>query len=173
MADSENTSSSETWIAFMLRKKHKDDEDKFLLKKIVMNMLKRDSEDILYFTENQNSALAWYFFVRERDESDLSKIYEAAKDFFEPFDYHLKITGDECRKMFGNLDLFKKNPVGFGDIVKVERGKYRKLFGIVLRDKKNGFFEVGFKFCFGSETEVLSGTDLKTVGNLFDHIKIP
>ena len=174
MAESDETSrqsEDERWLALMIRRRRNDDESKSELKSIIMNVLKRPQEDFLYFTERQNSALSWYFFVREREDTDLMRIYEVAKDFLESFDSHSKITGEECRKMFGNAKVVGEEKIGFGDIVRIERGKYRKLFGIVVRDKRGGFFEVGLKFCYGIEMEVFSRSDLKVFGNVFDYVK--
>lgn len=63
--------------------------------------------------------------------------------------------------------------VGYGDIVYIVRGRYDKLYGIVLRSYFAGRYTIGLKFCQGVSYVQLCSGDFSVVGNIFDIVKVP
>ena len=161
------------WLAFMLKDKYASNFEKDRLKRCVCSKFKRSDREICYVPFERNSGLSYYFFVLEREETDLSSIYSYRTDVFETFNRHKRITGGELNEMLRTANNCQRGYAKQGDLVTVKNGIYRKLHGIVLRqDRSPNKVVVGLKFCFGTVVETFDLLDLEVCGNLFNYLKV-
>ena len=109
-------------------------------------------------------------FIRETDIDNLWKSLKKDKFINEYFKYK-SITDEEMEEMIKGIE-FIRDDISFGDIVRINDGKFNKLNGIVLRDKKEEGYLVGFKFCFGTSFITKQASELEIVGNIFNYIKV-
>lgn len=171
---SEKKKNGSMWIGFLLKDRYATDFEKASLKSEIMENFKLNEDDICYVPFEKYCGLSYYFFVRERDsENDLRDIYLFKKDAFEIYSLHVKITNDELNNCMKSTLKPNRGYVKFGDIVRIESGKYSKLNGIVLRENRNGKIEVGMRFCFGTIVEQYDSGNLIVTGNIFNYIKVP
>jgi hypothetical protein len=74
--------------------------------------------------------------------------------------------------MMRNIKKYQYGDIKFGDLVLITNGCYNKLYGIVLRENRNGKYDIGLKFRFGTIVKTLSREELKVIDNIFKHIKV-
>lgn len=161
------------WIAFLLKDKYSTDNEKEKLKYDVIKKFKRNKNDIYYFSSCQKSGLSYYFFIKEENENDLRNIFDSYNPFLLPYSYHVKIKEYELKQMMKNIDIKEKDEIAkFGDFVMINKGKYNKLYGVVLRQNRLGKVQVGLNFCFGPIIQVYEYKDLTPKGNIFNYIKV-
>lgn len=160
------------WIAFLLKDKYAGQNAKQALKNSIINKFNRKQNDIIVIQEQENSALSYYFFVKQYQYDDLSRIYQENNEFFDNFENHVKINEKELKAMLKDLYREENKGIKFGDLVTINKGKYNKLYGIVLRENRTGGVQVGLKFCFGTKIESYKQEDLTVNGNIFNYIKV-
>lgn len=166
-------SKQDVWIAFLLKDKYSSDNEKEKLKYEIIKKFKKDKNDVYYFSFHEKNGLSYYFFVKEKNNDDLRKIFDYCNLYFSSYSSQIKIKQHELKKMMNNIDKKeKKEIIKFGDFVKINNGKYNKLYGIVLRKNRLGKIQVGLNFCFGSIIESYNPKDLISIGNIFNYIKV-
>lgn len=163
---------SQKWIVFLLKDKYACDAEKQILKIQIMKRFKRKESDICYTSFDGESGLSYYFFVKEYDNDDLRNIWQSYINYFQSYNSHTKINEQQLFSMMHNIKKCNCGYVKFGDIVLINKGQYSKLYGIVLRQNRNGKFDVGLKFCFGSVIQSYDSNDLSVEGNIFNYIKV-
>lgn len=161
------------WIAFMLKQRYINQQQKLNLKKNIMMRFNLKQKDICYSSSNNNSGHSYYFFVKEYDsENDLRNIYQTYSNFFEHFNYHVKINQSQLKQLFKSIYEINNINIKFGDLVVINKGVYSKLHGIVLRKNRNGKYDVGLKFGFGTLLKSYNASQLTITGNIFNYIKV-
>lgn len=166
-------SKQDVWIAFLLKDKYSSENEKDKLKRQIIKKFKRNNNDVCYISCNQKNGLSYYFFVKEYLQEDLKNIYEFYSSYFSLYSYQAKITENELNEMLKTIDKKEENEIAkFGDFVMINKGKYKKLYGIVLRENRIGKVQVGLKFCFGQIIQTYDYKDLTSVGNIFNYIKV-
>ena len=162
------------WIVMVLKDRFSNDVERESLKNGMMMRFSLKSNDIYYIPLDDNRTFGNFLFVRERDpENDLRNFLEFRREMFEAYPMHMRISDDEFTSMVdGIVDKKKSAYVKHGDIVVIKKGRYSKLFGIVLRENRSGKIIVGLKFCFGTVTEEYNQDELKVIGNIFNYLKV-
>lgn len=163
---------NQKWIAFLLKDKYSDDDQKEILKTQIIKKFKRKESDICYTSFDIDSGLSYYFFIKQYEENDLRNIWQSNMNYFESYSCHTKIDESQLFKMLHYVDKCNCGYVKFGDVVLIEKGVYNKLYGIVLRQNRNGKYDVGLKFCFGQVIQSYDSSELSVVGNIFNYIKV-
>lgn len=163
---------NQRWIAFLLKDKCACDAYKEVIKADIMKKFKRKQSDICYSSFDIQSGLSYYFFVKEYGDNDLREIWQSNINNFQPYNSHTKISEQQLFGMLHDVNKCNYGYVKFGDIVLIDKGIYNKLHGIVLRQNRNGKFDVGLKFCFGSVVQSYDYNDLSVIGNIFNYIKV-
>lgn len=165
--------SSQMWIAFLLQDRFASDIEKENLKKDIMKKFNRNEEDICYIPYDINSGLTYYFFVKQYDSyNDLRQIWQSYIYTFEPLNNHIKITEIQFLDMMRHVKKYQHGVIKYGDLVLIEKGCYNKLYGIVLRQNRNGNYDIGLKFRFGTIVKSFSIDQIKVIDNIFKHIKV-
>ena len=121
-------------------------------------------------SKESNPGLSYYVFIQEDDPDTLFRELQKEKYFYEPTNY-LKIPNNEIVEMSRGIEYIRDD-VRFGDIVKIKSGRFKKLYGIVLREMRRNKIEIGLKFCFGTVYHELGETEYEVVGNIFNFIKV-
>lgn len=167
-----NNEQKKIWIAFLLRDKKANEEDKAVLKNNIISKFHKKQSDICYALKNQNQGLYYYFFVKQNYEGQLKSIYQSNKNYFQDFFVHTRITEHQLNEIMRKIQKYNHGYVKFGDFVLINSGRYEKLYGVVLRKNRNDKIEVGLKFCFGNIIQLYESSELTVVGNIFNHIKV-
>ena len=161
------------WIAFMLKDRFSTTEEKRRLSRDICAALGRPDEDVWWIPVDQNAGLGYYIFVRERNpETDMDAVLSVRRECFETRSCHLRIPQEEMDETIRQTKCVVVGSVKFGDIVKIRRGTYSNLHGIVLREATVGKVHVGMKFCFGPVVEPIEEKNLVLEGNIFNYIKV-
>ena len=164
---------SNMWIAFLLQDRFALDIEKEKLKNDIIKKFNRSEEDICYTPFDYNSGLTYYFFVKQYDkENDLRQIWQSYVYTFQAFNNHIKITETELKDMLRDIKQYQHGMIKQGDLVLIKKGCYNKLYGIVLRENRNGKYDIGLKFRFGTIVKSFSSEQLKVIDNIFKHIKV-
>ena len=85
---------------------------------------------------------------------------------------YIEIPDDQMSSMINTCRESENIDVHYGDIVYIENGPYRKLYGIVL-DVKDGKFEVGLNLCIGQMIVTLKPENVRIEKSLFEIWKFP
>lgn len=85
---------------------------------------------------------------------------------------YIEIPDDQMNSMINTCRESEKIDVNYGDIVYIENGPYRKLYGIVL-DVKGSTYEVGLNFCIGPMIVTLKPENIRVEKSLFEIWKFP
>ena len=162
------------WLVLVVKDKYSNDDEREMLKSLLMRNFSLKKEDVYYVPTDSNFAFSNFVFVREYNpEDDLRKMLECRRDMFEPYPSHMRITDDEFRNMVSGMKEKSKGiSIKYGDIVGIKNGVYSKLNGIVLRESKPPKVDVGLKFCFGVVIEQYNPEDLVVKGNIFNYLKV-
>lgn len=161
------------WIAFMLKDRFSTNEEKTRLSKEICASLERSEEDVWWVPTDQNGGLGYYLFVRERNaDTDLDAVLSVRRECFENRQCHSRVPSSEMDEMIRQTKRVVVGSVKFGDVVKVRRGTFSNLHGIVLRTASVGRVFVGMKFCFGTVVESIEEKNLDLEGNIFNYIKV-
>lgn len=161
------------WIAFLLQDKYSSDFEKENLKRNLIKKFNFKEQDICFTSYDCNSGINYYFFVKQYDKNDdLRKIWQAYPYVFDSFNNHVKITETQFYNMIRQAKKYQHGSVGFGDLVLINKGCYKKLYGIVLRESRNGKYDVGLKFRFGTVVKSFSKEEVKVIDNIFKYIKV-
>lgn len=162
------------WIVLVLRDRYANDCERECLKRGIMLNFSLCDDDVYYVPFGDSPVHGNYLFVREHDkENSLRDILEYKRDAFEAYPMHMRITDGEFRSMLDGIESTRHVvEAKHGDIVQVKNGKYRKLYGIVLREDRSGRIDIGLKFHFGTIVEQMDSSDFEVVGNIFRHLKI-
>lgn len=165
--------SENIWIAFLLKDKYSSDNEKDKLKSLIIKKFNRKKSQIRYTSSYENPGLCFYFFVKQNNENDLKNIFQSFGMFLSAYNSHTKIKEYELNQMLKTIKKKDKKIIAkFGDFVIIKKGKYNKLYGIVLRENRCGKVQVGLNFCFGKVIQTYQYQDLISVGNIFNYIKV-
>jgi len=163
-------SSQKMWMALMLREKYNSPNEKKELFNRLKSKYGKSSDEIFMISKESNSGLSYYVFIQEDNMDALFRELQKEKYFLEPVRY-LQIPNHEVVEMSMGIEYIR-DEVRFGDIVKIKNGRFKKLYGIVLRELRHKKIEIGLKFCFGTVYQELGETEYEVVGNIFNYIKI-
>lgn len=120
----------------------------------------------------KENAICNYIFIRETES--IGRLWEKLsqeKYFILPAGY-IPISEAELEEMRGDYEEKEKIHVRYGDIVFIENGPYRKLWGIVLR-VVGTCYEVGLNFCEGPLIVTLTAENIRVEKSLFEIWKVP
>lgn len=160
-------------MVFLLQDKFSSDIEKEKLKQDIMKKFNRNEEDIYYTPYDCNSGLTYYFFIKQYDkDNDLRQIWQSYTYVFDVFSNHVKITEFQLMDIMRNVKTCRYDNIKYGDLVLINKGCYNKLYGIVLRQNRNGKYDIGLKFRFGTVVKSFSNDEIKVIDNIFKYIKV-
>lgn len=164
------------WLVLMVKDKYAKNIERQRIKEQIRDLLHLPDDEVFYTPFEASNPYSYYVFVREHDHfSDLHSIFlTPIKDCLTGFrNNQSRITGEEFRKIVKQCKVAPNKEIRFGDFVRIKRGTYSNLYGIVIRQstRKNKVY-VGLKFCFGVVVNEYYTGDLEAIGNLFNYIKV-
>ena len=158
------------WYAFQV----KDAYNRISQYKEILELLKSDryckrvGEIFIAGNGKKENSICNYVFVKE-DPACINKFWEKLSEekYFITAMGYVPIPDDELLELKRDYEEKEKINVRYGDIVLVQNGPYRKLWGIVLRIDGN-HYEVGLNFCEGPLVVNLKSENIKVVKSLFE-----
>lgn len=158
------------WLTLMLYDKYNTENERERICKEIAEKHRKTSADIYSVSKNLNFALSYYIFVKIKDRIEKTDILQNFSGYFDSNGCSI-ITSKEFFDMTKSVDK-SYGYVKFGDVVLIKTGRYRKLYGIVLRKAKNDGFCVGIKLCSETVCQDYHENELTSVSNIFKFIKI-
>lgn len=158
------------WLTLMLREKYNTDNEKNRICEELMFRTGKRADDIYTVSRNIDLALSYYVFIRLDDFEEKYSVMEATDGYFD-ISGSAVISGVELLELTKSVDQ-SRGYVKFGDVVLIKNGRYRKLYGVVLRRSGTDRFSVGIKLCAETVVEDYCENELLTTTNLFKYIKI-
>lgn len=158
------------WYVFQLKDRSSKQNSRKQLYQKLRNHYGKCPKDIYICLNDINYGLNHYIFLYDTNIKELWDQLKKQKYFNVQFGY--KPISQEQLALLKKDVQFVRNEVSFGDIVKINNGIYNKLNGIVLRDRNNGKYEIGLKFCYGIVLLTMNSNDFQIVDNIFKYIKI-
>lgn len=162
------------WYAFQV----KDSYDKLSQYKEILELLKSDkykkkvTEIFISGNGKRDNSLCNYIFVKEDGNiEEFWKRFCSEKYFINSMGY-VEIPDGEMDEMMKDCEKRERISARYGDIVYIENGPYRKLYGIVLRIEEP-YYEVGLNFCSGPVLVNLRQENLRVEKSLFEIWKMP
>ena len=159
-----------SWYVFQIKNRYSKDIFLKQFYRKLKDVYDISSKDIFLNIDAQNEGMNHYVFINTQNCSQLWEKLRGDKFIQAQFGYH-QIKDKEMMDMRNDVQSIREQ-IGFGDIVKIKSGKYNKLYGIVLRQRSAGRYQVGLKFCCGVKIELQQSKDLQIVGNIFQYIKV-
>lgn len=165
----------DVWIAFLLKDKYASDFEKRRMRDGLMSQCGYDADDIRYAPFQRGNSISYYFFIRDKGESDpqpMSRLYYECLDAYSS--QGMRLSESDVDTMMSHDDRCRMEAVvKFGDVVRIRTGRYRGLFGIVLRNERKMAYSIGMKFGFGVVILNCEKVDFTVVDNVFKYIKVP
>lgn len=157
------------WMAFQVKEAY----DRMSQYKEILEMLKGDryrkrvNEIFVAGNGKRENIMCNYVFVKE--DEDMPRLWEklCEEKFFMSSLGYIKVPDKDMEVMIQDYSEREKIRVRYGDIVYVENGSYRKLWGIVLRVEAS-HYEVGFNFCEGPLVVNLKSENIRPEKSLFE-----
>lgn len=162
------------WYAFQV----KDSYNRMSQYKEILEILKSDrykkrvSEIFISGNGKRENVICNYVFVKE--DENIQKFWEKLsneKYFMNAMGY-VEIPELDMKDMMEDCAERERVSVRYGDIVYIESGAYRKLYGIVLRIEAP-YYEVGLNFCSGPILVKLRPENIRVEKSLFEIWKMP
>lgn len=160
---------AENWYAFQL----KDAYNRLTQYGELLNLLKsryakRDDEIFIAGNGLKENGVCNYIFIKEDPEKIQSFWGELSQEkFFMSAMGYVPIPENELLLLKQDFEEKENVTVRYGDIVQVQNGTYRKLWGIVL-DVGEQDYEVGFNFFKGPFITRLKPENIKVAKSLFE-----
>ncbi len=128
---------------------------------------KRPCEIFIAGDGKKENAVCNYVFIREDD--NIYRLWEklSQEKYFISAMGYLPVPDEELQALKNDYEDRQKFSVRYGDIIYVENGPYRKLWGVVLRIADRDF-EVGFNFCSGPLFVNLRQENIRVERSLFE-----
>lgn len=158
------------WMIVMLKEKFNTENEKQQMYERLKNMYGKKPGEVYAFPKGTQQGLSFYVFIKEDNPRQFREKIRNEKYFLETFDY-LTTTEKQVKAMIHGIE-YKRDIIFFGDVVRIKTGKFRKLYGIVLRLTRYNQIVVGMKMCCGVFCEEYKESDLQVVGNIFKYIKV-
>lgn len=157
------------WYAFQV----KDSYNRMSQYKEIINVLTGDryrkhvNEVFVSGNGKRDNTLCNYVFIKE--DENIMKLWErlSQEKFFILTVGYVPIPDADMKEMMNDCEEREKISVRYGDIVYIENGPYRKLYGIVLRIE-DPYYEVGLNFCSGPVIVNLKPENIRVEKSLFE-----
>lgn len=162
------------WYAFQV----KDSYDRMSQYKEILEILKSDrykkrvSEIFIAGNGKRENKICNYVFIKE--DENVNKLWEKLcnEKYFMISAGYVEIPDEDMKVMKEDCAAREKVSVRYGDIVYIENGAYRKLYGIVLRIEEP-YYEVGLNLCSGPLLVKLRPENIRVEKSLFEIWKMP
>lgn len=164
------------WNAFMLKDKYASDFEKRRIRDGLVSQYGYGYDDIRYAPFSRGNSVSYYIFIRDTGVD--AGIHPMLRFYYDCLDTYscqcMRLSEDDVDKMMNYDDECRMEAVvKFGDIVKIRNGRYRGLYGIVLREERKSFYTIGLKFGFGTVLIECDKIGFTIIDNVFKYIKVP
>lgn len=119
--------------------------------------------------------MARYVFIRLPDKDAMPRLWPALskEKYLKASEGFLEIPDAEMDNMVAGLANRPKDAVCYGDVIKAESTECRDLYGVVLDERPDGGYAVGFNLFSGPRVAMLRRDDFIKVQSLFAIWKFP
>lgn len=163
-----------SWYAFQV----KDSYNRMSQYKEILDVLKsrkyqkNDLEIFISGNGKKENTICNYVFVKE--DENINKLWEmlSQEKYFNLSMGYIEIPIEQMKEMIDDCAEKENISVRYGDIVYIENGPYRQLYGIVLEVEKP-CYEVGLNFCVGPLVVNLKSENIRVEKSLFEIWKMP
>lgn len=159
-----------SWYVLQLKHRYSKDTSRKQFYNRLRQRYKFCSKDIFMSIDNYNDGMNHYVFLYSPTKEQLKQKLLGDKYIEQTFGIN-EITNQQMMDMRKGLEGLRED-ICFGDVVMVKNGIYNKLYGIVLRERNEGRYQIGLKFCYGVKISLQQCKDLQVVGNIFNHLKV-
>lgn len=157
------------WYAFQV----KDSYNRMSQYKEILSLLrgsryrKKSSEVFISGNGKKENTICNYVFVKE--DENIVKFWNrlCQEKYFILNMGYVPIPNNDMAEMIRDCEAREKANVRYGDIVYIENGPYRKLYGIVLRIEAP-YYEIGLNFCTGPLIVNLKQENIRIIKSLFE-----
>ena len=169
------------WVCVEITHRYNKTQHVITLKNYLKNMFK--NEQILFLgnnldNQNFNNAMDGYFFIQCNDIQKYIETFRQSKyinNILINFDQIVYIDDAQVQSMISNFydnNKNRKNEFRFGDIVRVKKGMFKNLYGIVIQAKNDLQILTCFKFISGYRLQIMTVDNCQYENNLFDVVRV-
>lgn len=160
------------WYAIQIKDSYNRlSQYKEIIERLKSIFLKKEDEFFLPGEGKKDNCMLNYLFIKEENIVEFWDKISQEKFFINAAGY-IPIPDSQMQELIKSCEESQKIKIRYGDIVYVENGSFRKLYGIVLKVEEESF-EVGFNFCIGPMIVTLKPENVRVEESLFEIWKFP